>query len=64
MKECYYYVDGTPDHRYSKALYKYPQDEFPYKKLENANAVRGKLDPEYELFDTGTVTTGMLHAHL
>jgi hypothetical protein len=25
VKECYYYLDATPTHSYTKALYKYPQ---------------------------------------
>ena len=36
-----------------KMLYKYPQREFPYKQLYEVNAKRGKLDPEFELMDTG-----------
>ena len=34
-------------------LYKYPQREFPYNRLVNENRRRGKLDPEFELVDTG-----------
>ena len=30
VKELYYYLDSTPTHSYLKALYKYPQAEFPY----------------------------------
>jgi len=30
VKECYFYLDSTPTHSYMKALYKYPQAEFPY----------------------------------
>jgi hypothetical protein len=30
VKECYFYLDSTPTHSYLKALYKYPQAEFPY----------------------------------
>ena len=33
VKECYYYLDSTPTHTYMKALYKYPQCEFPYAEL-------------------------------
>ncbi len=33
MKECYFYLDSTPTHSYMKALYKYPQAEFPYARL-------------------------------
>ncbi len=53
VKECYYYVDATPTHSYLKALYKYPQAEFPYEKLRAENRRRGRDEPEYELLDTG-----------
>jgi hypothetical protein len=53
VKELYYYLDGTPTHSYMKYLYKYPQQEFPYQKLRDANAERSTLDPEFELVDTG-----------
>ncbi|MFO0920022.1 MAG: glucosidase, partial [Planctomycetaceae bacterium] len=33
VKECYYYLDSTPTHSYLRALYKYPQAEFPYQRL-------------------------------
>ncbi|MEP7309113.1 MAG: glucosidase [Acidobacteriota bacterium] len=53
VKECYYYLDATPTHSYLKALYKYPQRPFPYAALVEENRRRGKLDPEFELIDTG-----------
>jgi hypothetical protein len=53
VKECYFYLDSTPTHSYMKALYKYPQAEFPYARLVEENRRRGKLDPEFELTDTG-----------
>lgn len=53
VKELYYYLDSTPTHSYMKMLYKYPQDEFPYKDLLDENQRRGKTDREYELIDTG-----------
>src|SRR5215475_12922291 len=53
VKECYYYLDSTPTHSYMKALYKYPQGEFPYARLVEENRRRGKHDPEFELSDTG-----------
>jgi Glycosyl hydrolase family 63 C-terminal domain len=52
-KDHYYYLDGTPTHSYMKMLYKYPQSEFPYRQLVEENKRRGKLDPEFELIDTG-----------
>src|ERR1700745_929311 len=33
VKEIYYYLDATPTHAYLKALYKYPQNAFPYSEL-------------------------------
>jgi hypothetical protein len=53
VKECYFYLDSTPTHSYCKALYKYPQAEFPYDHLVEENRRRTRLDPEYELTDTG-----------
>ncbi|HXI43168.1 MAG TPA: hypothetical protein VNH83_24515 [Bryobacteraceae bacterium] len=53
VKECYFYLDSTPTHSYMKALYKYPQAEYPYKGLVEENGRRGRNDPEFELLDTG-----------
>jgi hypothetical protein len=53
VKELYYYLDSTPTHSYLKALYKYPQAEYPYETLVRVNRERGKGDPEFELLDTG-----------
>src|SRR6516162_4877596 len=53
VKECYFYLDATPTHSYQKALYKYPQAEFPYARLVAENRNRGPQDPEFELLDTG-----------
>src|ERR687887_1046159 len=33
VKEYYFYLDSTPTHSYMKALYKYPQREYPYRDL-------------------------------
>jgi hypothetical protein len=54
VKEYYFYLDSTPTHSYMKYLYKYPQVEYPYQDLIETNRRRGKLEPEYELIDTGT----------
>ena len=53
VKEYYFYLDSIPTHSYMKYLYKYPQREFPYKKLIKENRRRGGTGPEYELLDTG-----------
>lgn len=36
-----------------RGLYKYSQTEFPYSQLIEENARRSRLEPEYELVDTG-----------
>jgi hypothetical protein len=53
VKEAYFYLDATPTHSYLKALYKYPQVEFPYDELLAENKRLGRGKPEYELADTG-----------
>jgi len=53
VKELYYYLDSTPTHSYMKMLYKYPQQAFPYAKLSEENRKRNRLQPEYEILDTG-----------
>ena len=58
VKECYFYLDNTPTHSYMKALYKYPQQEFPYQRLIDENRRRTRLDPEFELMDTGIFDDG------
>jgi hypothetical protein len=52
-KEYWWYLDATPSHSWNRWRYHYPQRAFPYEDLEAENARRGKLDPEYELLDTG-----------
>jgi hypothetical protein len=58
VKECYFYLDSTPTHSYMKALYKYPQAEFPYEWLVRENGRRTRHDPEFELEDTGVFAAG------
>ena len=53
VKEVYHYLDATPTHSYLKALYKYPQREFPYARLVEESRRRGRGEPELELADTG-----------
>ena len=53
VKELYYYLDALPTHAYCKALYKYPQQAFPYERLRTENAARTRNEPEFELLDTG-----------
>lgn len=58
VKECYYYLDSTPTHSYTKALYKYPQKKFPYTELRVENERLGRLCPELELADMGIFEGG------
>ncbi|HSS45618.1 MAG TPA: glucosidase, partial [Thermoanaerobaculia bacterium] len=53
VKECYFFLDSPPTHSYMKALYKYPQAQFPYAWLLTENRRRTREDPEFELPDTG-----------
>ncbi|HSD71536.1 MAG TPA: glucosidase, partial [Thermoanaerobaculia bacterium] len=53
VKECYYYLASAPTHSWMKALYKYPQAEYPYARLVNESRLRGRGDTEFELVDTG-----------
>ncbi len=58
VKECYYYLDATPSGSYLRALYKYPQREFPYGALVEGNHARTRTDPELEITDTGIFDDG------
>src|ERR1700731_1302657 len=41
VKEYYYYLDSTPTHSYTKYLYKYPQNAYPYGDLIETSRRRG-----------------------
>src|SRR2546430_5182794 len=58
VKECYFYLDATPTSSYLRALYKYPQREYPYAWLVEEGRRRGKQDGEFELVDTGVFEDG------
>jgi Glycosyl hydrolase family 63 C-terminal domain len=58
VKELYYYLDATPTHSWMRMLYKYPQSEFPYRRLVEENRRRGRGEREYELADTGIFDEG------
>ncbi len=53
VKDYYFYLDSTPTHSYMKALYKYPQAEYPYQRLVEESQARDRTQPEFELLDTG-----------
>jgi hypothetical protein len=52
-KDYWWYLDALPSSAWLRWRYHYPQAAFPYDDLVAENARRGKLDPEYELLDTG-----------
>ena len=58
VKECYYYLDGTPTHSLMRMLYKYPQSPFPYASLVAENRHRSRQEGEFELPDTGVFDRG------
>jgi hypothetical protein len=51
VKEYYYYLDGVPSHAYMGMLYKYPQVEYPYRRLIDEGRRRTRRDREFELID-------------
>src|SRR5262249_51239617 len=51
-------VDATPTSSWLRWRYHYPQAEFPYARLREENARRGRGDPEFELIDTGIFDGG------
>ena len=57
-KELWWYLDSTPTHSWMRWAYLYPQGEFPYGPLVAENGARGRLDPEFELVDTGALDGG------
>ena len=57
-KEYWWYLDSTPTHSWMRWRYMYPQAEFPYDRLLAESQARGKLDPEFELVDTGIFDDG------
>ncbi|HLI01164.1 MAG TPA: hypothetical protein VKV06_10285 [Acidimicrobiales bacterium] len=52
-KDYWWYLDATPSSSYLVWRYHYPQGRFPYEDLRQVNASRNRLQPEYELVDTG-----------
>ncbi|MBI2497582.1 MAG: glucosidase [Opitutae bacterium] len=53
VKEAYFYTASTPTHSHLRAVYHYPQAEFPYARLREENRRRDRGEPEFELEDTG-----------
>ena len=55
VKELYWYLDATPTCSYARALYKYPQEAFPYARLRELSSRAGRGAREPELLDTGVL---------
>jgi hypothetical protein len=53
VKEYWWYLDAVPSHTWNRWRYHYPQRAFPYEDLRAENGRRSRLEPEYELLDTG-----------
>ena len=47
-----------PSHAWNRWRYHYPQARFPYEDLIEGNGARNRLQPEYELIDTGAFDGG------
>jgi len=58
VKEHWWYLDAVPSHAWNRWRYHYPQQAYPYQDLIAENGRRGKLDPEYEVLDTGVFDAG------
>ena len=58
VKEAYFYTASTPSHSHMRAVYHYPQAEFPYTRLREENQRRSRTEPEFELADTGVFADG------
>ena len=53
VKDYWWYLDAVPSSSWLKWRYHYPQAAFPYEDLIAENGRRSRLEPEYELLDTG-----------
>ena len=53
VKEYWWYLDAVPSSAWLRWRYHYPQAAFPYDDLSRRTAAARKLEPEYELLDTG-----------
>jgi hypothetical protein len=57
-KDYWFFLDSTPAHSWMRWRYLYPQSPFPYTGLVAGNLGRSRLDPEYELLNTGVFDRG------
>ncbi len=57
-KEYWFHDDALPSHALLRMTYMYPLAEYPYERLKDENARRGRHEPEFELVDTGILQDG------
>ena len=57
-KDYWWFLDSTPTHSWMRWRYLYPQVAFPYEQLVEVNRARTRLDPEFELLDSGAFDGG------
>ncbi|MBA2435394.1 MAG: glucosidase [Chthoniobacterales bacterium] len=55
VKEIFFFEDNTPTHSYMRMTYRYPQAAFPYEELVRRSAERSRMEPEFELWETGVL---------
>jgi hypothetical protein len=53
VKDYWWYFDAVPSSSWLRWRYHNPQAAFPYERLIEENRTRSKLEPEFELLDTG-----------
>ncbi len=58
VREYWSCLDATPTHSWNRWRYHYPQCAYPCQDLVAQNAARNRLQPEYELIDTGAFDSG------
>ncbi|MCB0355004.1 MAG: hypothetical protein KDD64_15840, partial [Bdellovibrionales bacterium] len=58
VKELYFHLKALPTYSYCSALYKYPQEAFPYERLRSENAHRSLAEGEFEILDSGVFDSG------
>jgi len=58
VKDYWWYLDAVPSHAWNRWRYHYPQGAFPYEELVRENGARNRLEPEFELIDTGAFDDG------
>ncbi|HYC78500.1 MAG TPA: glucosidase, partial [Planctomycetota bacterium] len=58
VKEVYFFQEALPTAAWARATYRYPRREYPYARLLEENARRGRDADEFELWDAGAFDDG------